>query len=330
MRDAPHESLPTTVHRIPPSGDRDAPLGLQEIAPAEGRPAKTPVLLLHGATFGSAMFDIPVSGYSFQRFLASRGWRNFALDVRGYGRSVPAVPLGEAPDKNHPYARLDDAVNDLAAGIGFVLAQAGVQSAHIIAFSWGTVVACALASRQSDLVENLVLYAPLYGEVNEAWVDRIADPADRSKVNPRLGAYRWIGKDEIVSRWNADIPKGAAVADYREDAVLDAIIDCLTANDPDASERATSSFRAPTGALVDLFEIFNGRPLYDPSLLTAPTLIIRGQDDTTSSQSDALRLFDKLSTKRKRYVAIAPGSHFLCAEKNARELFEQIDLFLRT
>jgi hypothetical protein len=27
-------------------------------------------------------------------------------------------------------------------------------------------------------------------------------------------------------------------------------------------------------------------------------------------------------------VAIAPGSHFLCAERNAAELFGEIDLFL--
>lgn len=330
MQDAPQKPVKTTVHRIPPSDGRDAPLALQEIAPLEGRTEDIPVLLLHGATFGSAMFDIPVSDYSFQRFLARRGWRNFALDVRGYGRSVPAGALDQAPDQNPPYARLDDAVGDLTAGIRFVQAQTGARAVHLIAFSWGTVVASALAGRRPDLIERLALYAPLYAEVNEAWIERIADPADRTKVNARLGAFRWIGQDDIAARWNADIPEGATVTDYREDAVLNAIVDSLAANDPGASSRTTTSFRAPTGALVDLFEVFNGRPLYDPALMTVPTLIIRGQDDTTSSQSDALRLFEALGTKRKQYVAVSPGSHFLCAEKNAHELFGQIDLFLRT
>jgi alpha-beta hydrolase superfamily lysophospholipase len=84
----------------------------------------------------------------------------------------------------------------------------------------------------------------------------------------------------------------------------------------------------PTGALVDLFEIFNGRPLYDPKRISAPTLIIRGEDDTTSTQSDALGLFAALGTTHKRYVAISPGSHFLCAERNATDLLGEIDLFL--
>lgn len=47
------------------------------------------------------------------------------------------------------------------------------------------------------------------------------------------------------------------------------------------------AFSAPTGTLVDLFEIFNGNALYDPERIMAPALILRGEDDTTSSHSDA-------------------------------------------
>jgi pimeloyl-ACP methyl ester carboxylesterase len=329
MREASHFAMAETrEHRIPPSEDRDAPLVLQEMAPSDGQARKLPVILLHGATFASAMFDIPLPGYSLQRFLAARGWRNFALDVRGYGRSVPAAVLEAAPEDNPPYARLDAAVDDLASGLRFVLRQCGSETAHIIAFSWGTIVACVLAARHCELVSNLVLYAPLYGELNEAWIDRIADPSDRTHVNPRLGAYRWIGEPDIRSRWDADIYNGARASDFRDDRVLRAIVEALAAADPGSRDRPDASFRAPTGALTDLFEIFNGRHLYDPARIASPTLIIRGQNDTTSTQSDALSLFNALGTPKKRYVTISPGSHFLCAEKNANELFELIDLFL--
>ena len=69
-------------HRIPPGAGRDAPLGLQEVKTAKSPVDDRPVVLLHGATYGSAMFDIQVPGCSLQGFLAARGWRNFALDIR--------------------------------------------------------------------------------------------------------------------------------------------------------------------------------------------------------------------------------------------------------
>jgi hypothetical protein len=51
-------------HRLPPADGRDASLGLQEAVCVGGGVRPTPVVLLHGATFGSAMFDIGVPGYS--------------------------------------------------------------------------------------------------------------------------------------------------------------------------------------------------------------------------------------------------------------------------
>jgi pimeloyl-ACP methyl ester carboxylesterase len=285
-------------------------------------------MLLHGATFGSAMFDIPVSGYSMQHFLAVRGWRNFALDVRGYGRSARSAVLDAPPEDNEPYARLGDAVDDLTAGVRFVLDETGSDAIHIVGFSWGTAVACVFAARHPGLVENLVLNAPLFGEWNELWIERLADPDDPTRINPGLGAYRWIREGDIRARWDADIPAGARADDYREENVLRGVVETLSSFDSAAGERSEPSFRVPAGALFDLFEIFNGRPLYEPQLVGAPTLVIRGHDDTTSTRSDALALLEALGTTEKRYVEVCPGSHFLCAERNATTLFGEIELFL--
>jgi pimeloyl-ACP methyl ester carboxylesterase len=315
-------------HRLPPTESRNAPLSIQEVSPTDGNVQPTPIILLHGATFSSAMFDIPVLGYSLQTFLAAKGWRNFAVDVRGYGRSVPSAALEAPPESNQPNARFHDAVEDLATSVRYVLDQAGCKSMHIVGFSWGTIAAGIFAAQHPQLVESLVVYAPVYAEVNKPWIDRLADPNDRTRVDPRLGAYRWVDLQDIYSRWDADIPAGANVEDYREERVLRATFESLIKADPRTKERQHTSFRVPTGALHDLFEIFNGRALYDPSRITVPTLVIRGQDDTTSTESDALGLFHSLATASKRYVAISPGSHFLCAERNAGHLFGEIELFL--
>jgi pimeloyl-ACP methyl ester carboxylesterase len=274
------------------------------------------------------LFDLPLSDYSMQSFLAARGWRNFALDVRGYGRSLPSKTLDAPPDANVPYARLADAVDDLTSGVEFVLQKTGSDKVNIISFSWGSVVSCVYAEDNSHLVERLVLYAPLYAEVNESWIDRIADPNDRTRVNPTLGSYRWVRQSDFLSRWDADIPDGAEVKDYRDEEVSTAILRSLAKADPASNGGRELSFRAPSGALVDLFEIFGGRPLFNPQRITAKTLVIRGSDDTTSTDTDALKLFHMLGTLRKRFITISPGSHFLCVERNAQDLFREIDLFL--
>lgn len=276
------------------------------------------------------MFDLRPPGLSMQRDLAARGWRNFALDIRGYGQSTPSPTLDAPPETNDPYARLTDAVDDLAAGIRFVRERTGCGRVHLIGFSWGSVVASVFAERNAAELDRLVLYAPVYAEVNDMWIDKIADPANRTRVNPALGAYRWVDLAQLLSRWDADIPDGASSADFRAEAVPPAIIEALAAADPASGDRKEPSFRAPTGALVDLFEIFNGRPLYDPGRISTPTLVVRGANDTTSTVSDAVNLFHRLGARRKRFVTISPGSHFLCVERNAAELFDEIDVFLKS
>ncbi len=86
--------------------------------------------------------------------------------------------------------------------------------------------------------------------------------------------------------------------------------------------------RIPNGALLDLVSVFNGRPLYDPAKLTMPTLVIRGADDTTSTDSDARNLLALIGSRDKEYCVVSPGSHFLCVERNRRQLYVSIKHFL--
>jgi pimeloyl-ACP methyl ester carboxylesterase len=284
-------------------------------------------LLVHGATFGAALFDLPAPGYSLMSALSEGGRTVYALDIRGYGHSSNG-PVMEAPPEAHPpFARLQDAVGDIGTAVAFICTREQVAAIDIVGFSWGTVTAARYAGEFPQAIARLALYAPLYGELNEAWLTRIGDPNDRTRIDPKIGAYRLIAQEDLLQRWNADIGL-VEPGTFRDDGIPEIIFETLAALDLKSGSHAPRAFRSPTGALADLVSIFNGRPLYDPSKITMPTLLIRGADDTTSTHTDSERLLSALASLRKEYRVITPGSHFLCVEKSRTELYEGLNRFL--
>jgi pimeloyl-ACP methyl ester carboxylesterase len=286
-----------------------------------------PVLLVHGATFGAALFDLPVPGYSLMSALSGPGRPVYALDIRGYGNSLDGSVMDAPPETHPPFARLSDAVADIGAAVAFIRARERVPAIDIVGFSWGTVTAACYAGQFPHHVARLALYAPLYAELNEAWLTRIGDPDDRSRIDPKIGAYRTITEADLLQRWNADIGP-VEPGTFRDPGIPEIIFETLSALDPKSGSHMPRAFRSPTGSLADLVSIFNGRPLYDPGKITMPTLLIRGTNDTTSTHSDSERLLSALASPRKQYQVIAPGSHFLCVEKNRVELYEGLNRFL--
>lgn len=286
-----------------------------------------PTLLVHGATLGAALFDLALPGYSAMAALADGGGPVYALDVRGYGHSLNGHVMNASADLHPPYARIGDAVKDIGAAVDFILASEKVSALNLVGFSWGTVSSARYAGENPGKVAKLVLYAPLYAEHNALWLDRIADPADRSRLNPQIGAYRLVTQEDILQRWNADI--GADPDLCREQGVAEAIFEALTTLDPQATSHKPAAFRSPTGALADLVGVFNGHPLYDPTKITMATLLVRGSDDTTSTDTDTKNLFASITARRKVYEVIDPGSHFLCVEKNRAKLYQAIKRFFR-
>lgn len=285
------------------------------------------VLIVHGATLGTSLFDLPARGYSLVDELANAGRPVYALDIRGFGRSLGGEVMAAPAQANSPYARLPDAAVDVRTAVNFILAQESCAKLDLLGFSWGTVTTAYLAAQAPALVNRLVLYAPLYAGRNEEWLDRIADPSDRTKVNPSIGAYRYVAATDLVERWNKDLG-GRPVNDAREPYIPQLIFDALAVLDPMSLARSPAQFRCPTGALADLVEVFNGKPLYDPARLTMPTYLIRGAEDTTSTHADALNLFQRIASPRKDYRVITSGSHFLCVERNRLALYDGINRFL--
>jgi pimeloyl-ACP methyl ester carboxylesterase len=305
--------------------DGETGLGLWEMPPA-GRAVLPPVLLLHGATFGSALFDLPLPGYSLMRELADGGRFVYAVDVRGYGASSANRVMVSPPQGQLPFARASEAIEDAGAAVSAIRQRHAVPSIDLIGFSWGTIVAGWYAARHPADIRRLALYAPLFAEQNAMWQGRIGDPADPGRLAGHFGAHRLITLPEVFARWDSDVTGDPR--DVREEGVLEVLFETLLDSDPLPRPDGPPALRCPNGALADLIEVFNGRPLYDPATIQAPVLLVRGACDTTSTATDVRRLHGAIGSAEKVYLEIPGGSHFLCVERNRLSLYRAITAFL--
>ncbi len=284
-----------------------------------------PMLLLHGATFGARLFDLPRAGYSLMTALAGEGRAVYALDIRGFGTSPGGAAMEEAPSRNPPFAGVDEAIEDIAAAVDVIVRRQPARL-DLVGFSWGAVAAARYAGDNPEKVVRLALYAPLYAEINATWLARMAGSRDSGHLAETLGAYRLVTLDGVIRRWDSDLPTANSSV-YREDGIAELVFETLSALDPRSSSRLPPAFCCPNGPLADIARICQGQPLYDPAKLTMPTLLVRGDDDTTSTHSAAVRLLGKIASPQKRYCVVAPGSHFLCIERNRAKLYEHLNDF---
>src|SRR5262249_50829168 len=104
------------------------------------------------------------------------------------------------------------------------------------------------------------------------------------------------------------------------------------ASDPVGASRNPPLLRAPNGTVLDSQKYWRvGAPLYDPAQITAPVLLIRGEWDRDTPGTMAEALFAKLhNASWRRYVIIGEATHMLMLEKNRRQLFDEVQLFLET
>jgi pimeloyl-ACP methyl ester carboxylesterase len=319
--------MPATELRLPAPGGGIARLGLLMKRPPLAKSGTQPVLLLHGATFGARLFDLPRAGYSLIEELAGAGLVVYALDFRGYGRSFGFEAMERPSAESPPFGGADAAAEDAAAAVDFILGRERAAGINLVGFSWGSIAAARCAAERADVVSRLVLYAPLYAERNAAWLNHIADPRDSGRLASAFGAYRLISFADVIERWDSELPSGDPLR-YREAGVAELIFNALSALDPSAGLHEPRAFRCPNGALADMVKVFNGIPLFDPAKLTMKVLLVRGDEDATSTDSDAAGLLARIASPKKDYRVIPESSHFLCVERNRSKLYEELKRFL--
>ncbi|MEX0729758.1 MAG: alpha/beta fold hydrolase [Aquisalimonadaceae bacterium] len=280
-------------------------------------PART-LLLIHGATYPAhATFDLAPDGQpSWMDDLAEAGFDVHTVDLAGYGKSGLLPAMNKPPQDGEPLLTTREAVADIESVVDAICDARDIDQVCLIGWSWGSTIAAVYASRHAAKVARLVLHAP-------QWL-RNPPPAANGG---RLGAYRQVTIADGLDRWLGAIPEAE-----QEHLVPVAWREAWVAMNFLHRSAETDSLvtLAPNGVLKDSASYWaSGRPLYDPSTITSPTLVIVGEWDRDTPLSMSTAVFEQLTeATEKRLVCVGRGTHMLMLERNRSQLFDEARLFL--
>jgi pimeloyl-ACP methyl ester carboxylesterase len=284
------------------------------------RPEQT-VLYVHGATYPSeTAFDLKLDGVSWMEYMAARGYDVWLLDLRGYGKSTRPAEMADKPETNPPIVRGETAVKDIGTAVDFILQRRNIPRLNLLGWSWGTTLMATYTTQNAQKVERLILYAPVWIAQTASLVQTGAGP---------LGAYRMVNREQAKQRWYTGVPEEKK-ATLIPAGWFDAWADATFATDPVGAQMTPAVLRAPNGVVQDGNEFFRaGKPYYDPSKITVPTLLVGAEWDKDTPAYMAQTLFPLLvNAPDKRYVLLAEGTHSIIMERNRLKLFEAVQAFL--
>ena len=255
-----------------------------------GDPSKTrgTILFVHGSSMASQpTFDLQVPGRpdsSAMDYFARRGFDCWCVDMEGYGRST------KDRDNNAPIAM---GAGDCHTAASYIGNLRGPRPLLVYGISSGALRAALFAERHPEMVARLALDAMVWtGEGSPTL-------AERRKKLPEFQAKkrRPIDKAFIHSIFDRDHPGTA------EEKVINAFADAVTALDDSV----------PTGTYVDMCSRL---PVIDPTKITVPTIVMRGQWDGIASMDDLMKFFEKLPNPDKQFTVMPGISHASFQQKN--------------
>jgi pimeloyl-ACP methyl ester carboxylesterase len=279
--------------------------------------AEKTVLYIHGSSqAASATFDLKLDQESWMDYIAQRGYDVYLVDVRGYGRSTRPPEFAKPADENPPVVRTDVAVRDVAAAVDFILNRRHLGSLNLIGWSWGTALMGRYASEHKDRVHRLVLYAPVW----------LHDPAS---TPPTLGAYRPLTMENARKNLLTGAPE-SKTSELLSPAVFEAWSAAELATDSEGAKQSPPVVRIPNGYSADDRDYQSaGKALWEPSEITAPTLVVVGDWDGIQPPARAQAVFGKLiNAPLRRLVQIGEATHLVLLEKNRLQLYREVQLFL--
>jgi pimeloyl-ACP methyl ester carboxylesterase len=262
--------------------------------------ARGTILFVHGSSMASTpTFDLQVPGRSDSSamdWFARRGFDCWCVDMEGYGKST------KDRDNNAPIAQGAD---DCFAAASYIGAVRGKKPMHVYGISSGALRAALFAQKHPEMVDRLALDAMVWtGEGSPTL-------AERRKKLPEFKAKnrRPIDKAFVYSIFNRDHPGTA------DDATIEAFADAILALDDSV----------PTGTYVDMCE---NLPVVDPTKITVPTLVMRGQWDGIASVEDLTKFFAKLPNPDKQFTVMPGISHASFQQKNVQLVYHILYSFL--
>ena len=123
------------------------------------------ILLVHGVTYSSHEFDIDYQDYSLVRRLARNGYGVWQLDIAGFGRSEN-VENGLMVDSAY-------AAEDIHAAAEKIIRETGQEKIDVLGWSWGTVTVSRFAAAHPEMIDRLILYAPILCGIGD---DEVTEP----------------------------------------------------------------------------------------------------------------------------------------------------------
>jgi pimeloyl-ACP methyl ester carboxylesterase len=292
-------------------------LFLRHLPPRVRAKQPCPVLYVHGGTFPSGLsiahrFD----GYSWRDALCAAGFDVWGFDFYGFGFSDRYPEMNEPPDQHPSLCRAADAAEQVSCAAKFILDHHAVSRLSIIAHSWGAMPASHFAGSHQALVARLVLFGPI------AW-----RPPRRYETPPAPPAWRIVTLEDQWDRFVEDVPANVPPVLSREH--FDEWGERYLDTDPESRAHNPVGVKIPTGPFTDILHAWHGRLAYEPSLVTAPVAIIRGEWDGLIPDSDARWLFDAFSASpMKRDVKISRGTHLMHLEAMRFALYGESISFL--
>jgi len=283
-------------------------------------PGEQILLFVHGATYpAETAFDLPLNGLSWIDYIAGHGYDVYLVDLRGYGKSTHPPEMDQPAADNEPIVRTETAVKDVGAAVDFILKRRGVAKINLLGHSWGTAIMGWYTAQNNDKVNKLVLYAP-------EW---ILTPPQPPGAGGKLGAYRTVTREAAKARWLKGVP-----ADKQADLIppgwFEVWADATFATDPVGAKQTPPVLRVPNGILQDWQEFWAaGKAQYDPAGIRVPTFLPHAEWDADLPSYMLHAYFAQLTNAPyRRYVEIGEGTHWIYAEKNRMQLFQEVQQFL--
>ena len=219
---------------------------------------------------------------------------------------------------NKPIVDTATAVRDVGSVVAYVMSRRHVDKVNLMGWSWGTAIMGLYTTTHNANVARLVLYAP-------GWLSKDKVPPDA----PPVAAYRTITREAAQKRWLTGVPDDKK-ATLIPPGWFDMFADSAFATDPEGAKQDPPVLRAPNGVVQDSRTYWmSGKPLYQPSDITVPTLLIHAEWDADLPTYQTLAYFAELkNAPYKRWVELGEGTHFVMLEKNRIQFIHEVELFL--
>ncbi len=282
---ASSDAVVTGVEHRTNKGDVRLFLWEKFVGSPDNKPA---VLFVHGSSMASQpTFDLTVPGRpdsSVMDWFAQRGFVCWTVDMEGYGRSDKTRDI---------FCDISNGADDLAAATDYIFKTRGIKSFLTYGISSGALRAALFAERHPDRVARLALDAYV-------WTGEGAPTlAQRRKKLPEFMAKkrRPIDRAFVYSIFERDHP------DCAEKRVVDSFADAILALDDSM----------PNGTYIDMCSKL---PVNDPTKITVPTIILRGQFDGIAAMDDLIEFFKRLPNPDKQFTVMTGISHASFQQKN--------------